>query len=34
MYTGVTTDDVDAIINEHLLSDEPVERLLAPADVW
>lgn len=33
-YNGVTPDDVDAIIDEHLLGDKPVERLLAPEDVW
>jgi (2Fe-2S) ferredoxin len=34
MYTGVTPDDVDTIIDQHLLFNEPVERLMAPADVW
>ena len=34
MYTGVTKEDVSAIIEEHLLGGQPVERLLAPADVW
>jgi (2Fe-2S) ferredoxin len=34
MYTGVKKDDVSEIIEKHLLGNEPVERLLAPADVW
>lgn len=34
MYSGVTPDDIDEIINQHLLNDSPVERLLAPAEVW
>lgn len=34
MYTGVKPQDIDLIIDEHLLGDKPVERLLAPADVW
>ncbi len=34
MYTGVAPTDVEEIIDKHLLFDEPVERLLAPADVW
>lgn len=34
MYVGVTPADVSAIIDEHLLGDRPVERLLAPAELW
>lgn len=34
MYTGVKPQDVELIIDEHLLGDKPVARLLAPADVW
>lgn len=34
MYVGVKATDVAAIIDEHLMFDQPVERLLAPADVW
>ncbi len=34
MYTGVTKEDIPEIIEQHLLGDKPVERLLAPADVW
>ncbi len=34
LYTGVSKDDVSAIIEEHLLGGTPVERLLAPAEVW
>lgn len=34
MYSGVTASDIGAIIDEHLIGDRPVERLLAPAAVW
>lgn len=34
MYTGVKKEDVNEIIEKHLLGGEPVERLLAPADIW
>jgi (2Fe-2S) ferredoxin len=34
MYSGVSKEDVAAIIEEHLLGDQPVERLKAPAEVW
>ncbi|AWI77165.1 ferredoxin [Parazoarcus communis] len=34
MYSGVSAADVGSIIDEHLISDKPVERLLAPASVW
>lgn len=34
MYTGVKKEDVGAIIDEHLMFDQPVERLKAPAGVW
>lgn len=34
MYCGVGKDDVAAIIEEHLLGDRPVERLIAPAEIW
>jgi (2Fe-2S) ferredoxin len=34
LYTQVTKADVAAIIDDHLLGDKPVERLIAPADVW
>lgn len=34
MYVQVKPEDVATIIDEHLLLDRPVERLLAPADVW
>jgi (2Fe-2S) ferredoxin len=34
MYSGVSKEDVPAIIEEHLLGDQPLQRLLAPADVW
>ena len=34
LYSRVRAEDVDAIIDEHLMHDQLVERLLAPADVW
>lgn len=34
MYTSVKPEDVGVIIDEHLMFDQPVERLLAPPDVW
>ena len=34
MYGGVSKDDVAAIIEEHLLGDKPVERLIVPEVIW
>ena len=34
MYGGVNKDDVAAIIEQHLLGDQPVERLKVPAEIW
>jgi (2Fe-2S) ferredoxin len=34
MYVEVTADDVAQIFDEHLLGGRPVERLLAPAEIW
>ncbi|MFA7243403.1 MAG: (2Fe-2S) ferredoxin domain-containing protein [Sulfuricellaceae bacterium] len=34
MYGKVTRQDVKAIIDEHLLGDQPVERLKVPAEIW
>ncbi len=34
MYGGVGKDDVSAIIEEHLLNNQPVERLKVPAEIW
>ncbi len=34
MYTGLTKEDVPNIIESHLLNDQTVEHLVAPADVW
>ena len=34
MYSNVTSQDVNAIIDEHLLGDQPVQRLLAPEEIW
>lgn len=34
MYGKVTKEDVAAIIDEHLLGNQPVERLKTPAELW
>lgn len=34
MYGGVGKEDVTAIIEQHLLGDQPVEKLKVPAEVW
>ena len=34
MYGGVDKDGVAAIVNEHLLGDQPVERLKVAAEIW
>jgi len=34
LYSRVGKEDVAAIIDEHLLNDQPVERLKAPAEIW
>ncbi|MBI5658433.1 MAG: (2Fe-2S) ferredoxin domain-containing protein [Nitrosomonadales bacterium] len=34
MYGRVGTDDVAAIIEEHLQGGRPVERLQLPAEIW
>ncbi len=34
MYGGVSKDDVNTIINEHLLGNAPVDSLLMPAKIW
>ena len=34
MYTGVSKEDIPEIIEQHLLGGNPVERLLAPEDIW
>jgi len=34
MYGAVSKEDVTAIIEQHLLGDQPVERLKVPAEVW
>lgn len=34
MYVKVTPEDVEEIIEQHIKGGEPVERLLAPADLW
>ncbi|WP_435626910.1 (2Fe-2S) ferredoxin domain-containing protein [Candidatus Ferrigenium straubiae] len=34
MYGGVKPEDVNAIIEEHLLGDKPVERLKLPDVIW
>jgi (2Fe-2S) ferredoxin len=34
MYGNVGKDDVAAIVEEHLVGDKPVERLMVPPGVW
>jgi (2Fe-2S) ferredoxin len=34
MYSRVTAEDVNEIIDRHLLGGEVVERLLMPPDLW
>lgn len=34
LYAGVRPEDVQAIIQEHLLAREPVTRLFASPEVW
>jgi len=34
LYTGVKPEDVAVLIDEHLMFDQPVQRLLAPREVW
>lgn len=34
MYGKVAKEDVAAIIDEHLIGDRPVERLMIPAELW
>ncbi len=34
LYSNVTSSDVDTIMDEHLLGNKPVERLLAPSSAW
>ena len=34
LYSGVTRDDVAVIVEQHLLGNEVVTRLQAPADIW
>jgi len=34
MYGQVTREDVTAIFDEHLLGNQPIERLKVPADIW
>jgi (2Fe-2S) ferredoxin len=34
MYLGVKPEDARVIVDEHLMFDQPVERLLAPKEIW
>jgi (2Fe-2S) ferredoxin len=34
MYVGVQLGDIEEIFDQHLLGDQPVRRLRAPAEIW
>ncbi len=34
MYGQVKAEDVESIVEEHLLNDQPVERLMLPPEIW
>ncbi len=34
LYTDVKPDDATAIVEDHLLQGQPVQRLLAPGEFW
>lgn len=34
MYGKVKPEDVKAIIDEHLIGDQPIERLKVPDEIW
>ena len=34
LYSSVTREDVQAIVEQHLLGNEVVARLQAPAEIW
>lgn len=34
MYSNVTPGDVDKIIEQHLIADQPVEELFAAEEIW
>jgi (2Fe-2S) ferredoxin len=34
MYGKVSKEDVKTIIEQHLLGNKPVEKLIVPAEVW
>jgi len=34
LYSGVTREDVQVIVEEHLVGNEVVTRLQAPNDIW
>lgn len=34
LYSGVKREDVQEIVEQHLLGNEVVSRLQAPADIW
>jgi (2Fe-2S) ferredoxin len=34
MYLGVQVGDIEEIFDKHLLGNQPVERLQAPAEIW
>jgi (2Fe-2S) ferredoxin len=34
MYVGVQVSDIEEIFDQHLLGNQPVSRLQAPAEIW
>ncbi len=34
LYSAVNSEDVDRIIDEHLVQGNPVSEKVAPADIW
>ena len=34
MYGGIKTEDVDRIIEQHLIGDKPVEELFVSKEIW
>ena len=34
LYSGVKPEDIDGIVEQHLVKGEPVTEKLAPAEIW